>query len=322
MRRLTSESESPSLTMTQLIENRFVFPDIMYYLNRQRREETLTDVNIIVGNRQISAHKCVLVAGSEYFESLYLGPLAEDKSEVNLSDVTDDYECTAAVIDFLYTGEIEIDDEKLDGILKIGSFLLISLLRESCVKYIEKNLNFDTCIQYYLISVDYMLPDLVDKLSKTVSSRFHDCLIFKDSTISVSPKQLQYLVNKCDIFAHCSTTDIISFVYEWTVTDISEEKRQVGSDILDYVSTLSTQVDARTCDILEQRRKIFVGDSEQHQNDIGNSEFNSKLNNVIMSFLNESKKENHSPASLDSVIEIVFAIFWSHDQDDRHDHIW
>ena len=278
--------------MPQYIENNSVFPDIMHDLNEQRKNNVLTDVTVIVGDQQIAAHKCVLVAGSEYFNSLFLGPLKQDITEVNLSDVTDDFECTASVIDFLYTGEIVIDDEMLDGILKMASFLLISLLRESCVTYIKKNLSFDTCIQYYLLSFEYMLPELSQKLSQTISSRFHDCLIFRESSLSVSPKHLKFLMDTCNILRHCSTADIISFVYEWVSTHRSEEKEQVGCDILDYVSTLSTQLDARNRFVLEHRRSVLVENQRLHSVD-STPQFASKLNSVIVNCLNESENEAH-----------------------------
>ena len=278
--------------MPQYIENNSVFPDIMHDLNEQRKNNVLTDVTVIVGDQQIAAHKCVLVAGSEYFNSLFLGPLKQDITEVNLSDVTDDFDCTASVIDFLYTGEIEMDDEMLDGILKMASFLLISLLRESCVEYINKNLNLDTCIQYYVLSSEYMLPELSQKLSQTISSRFHDCLIFREASLSVSPKQLKFLMDTCDIFRHCSTSDIISFVYEYVATHRFDEKEQVGCDILDYVSTLSTQLDARNRFVLEHRRSVLAG-NQRLQTDDCTSQFATKLNSVIVNCLNESENEAH-----------------------------
>ena len=284
----------------QHVENHSVFPDIMHDLNEQRKNNVLTDVTVIVGDQQIAAHKCVLVAGSEYFNSLLLGPLKQDTSEVNLSDVTDDFECTASVIDFLYTGEIAIDDEMLDGILKMASFLLISLLRETCVTYINNNMNFDTCIQYYLLSFEYMLPELSQKLSQTISSRFHDCLIFRDTSLSVSPKQLKFLMDSCDVFRHCSTSDIISFVYEWVATDSSEEKERVGCEILDYVSTLSTQMDARNRFVLEHHHSVLA-ENQRLQSDDGASQFATKLNSVIVNCQNESEN-GANPTSLQTAL--------------------
>ena len=209
--------------MVQLDESATVFPAIMKNLNEQRNDNSLCDANVIVGDHKIAAHKCVLVAGSGYVKSLFQGPLKQDTSDVNLSEVTDDFESTASVIDFLYTGEINIDDENLEDVLKLSSFLLISVLRDTCVKYIQTNLDFDRCIQYYLLSVDYMLPELAQKLSKTVPSRFHDCLIFRDSSLAVSPKHLQFLMESCKLFDYCSNSDIISFVTAWVAAGNTED---------------------------------------------------------------------------------------------------
>ena len=211
------------------------FPNIMGTLNSLKKDGCLCDIDIIVGDNRIPAHKCILAAGSDYFKSLFCGPLKQDLSEVNLSTVTDDFESVVSVIDFLYTGDINVDDENLEIILKLSSFLLISMLRGMCISYMETSLDLDNCIQFYLLAAEFMIPELEQNLSKTVSSRFHDFLIFRDSSLKVIPNQLKFLMESCKIFEYCSYVDIISFIIDWVAAGKTEEHEQMGCQVLDFV---------------------------------------------------------------------------------------
>ena len=108
---------------------------LMDVMNSLRKDQTLYDVCIKVGDDQVTAHKSVLVAASDYFTSLFVGPLKiEDNiAEVDLSSIAFDVESVEVVIDFLYTGVIDINEENLETILKLASFLLMSPLEELCI---------------------------------------------------------------------------------------------------------------------------------------------------------------------------------------------
>jgi kelch-like protein 1/4/5 len=68
------------------------------YLNRN-----LCDIILICKNRQISAHRVVLSAVSDYFYAMFNSSLSESKkSAVTINDVDDD--ALQSLVDFIYTG--------------------------------------------------------------------------------------------------------------------------------------------------------------------------------------------------------------------------
>ena len=205
-------------------------------VNSIRKEGDLCDASLIVGDKTIPAHKCVLVGGSDYFRSRFIGPLKGDKSEVDLSSVTDNVDSVEAVVDFLYTGKIKVDAENLAAILKISSYLLISKLRQFCIKYMLKKVDLDTCLQFFLLAVEYDIKEVVDKLTLTLTSRFHDWLILHDSSLSLSPNQLLFLINECNIFEYCNIIDTIYFIVSWIECGTSESHELLACDILDFVT--------------------------------------------------------------------------------------
>ena len=211
------------------------FPNVMGNLSNFKNDGSLCDVDISVGDKRISVHKCILAAGSDYFKSLFCGPMKQDLSEVNLSTVTDDYESVVSIIDFLYTGNINVDEENLGTILKLASFLLIGMLREMCIRYMESSLDLDNYLQYYLLAAEFMVPELEQTLSETIASRFHDCLIVRDSSLNVSPSELNILMDSCKIFEYCSDVDVMSFMIDWVAEGNTKEHEVVGCQVLELM---------------------------------------------------------------------------------------
>ena len=213
------------------------YSSLMEKMNHLRDDESLCDFNIVVSGKIITAHRCVLVSTSEYFHSLILGSLKPDKPEVDLTSITDDIKHVEAVIDFMYTGEIELDDGNLSILLRLSSYLLIPDLRQFCFDHIQDNASVDTIVHYYLLANEFMESERQKDYANTIRTRFHDYLIFKKESLNITPLQLQLLINNCDIFEHCSQCDIISFVYDWVTAGKTENHELLGSEILGAVSS-------------------------------------------------------------------------------------
>ena len=110
-------------------------PSLLGAVNQLREESRLCDAFLVVNGQKIPAHRCVLVDVSDYFNSRYLGPLSEDTPDVDLSSITDDADSVESVVNFIYTGQIEIDPENIKSLLKIAAFLLLSKLEQHCINF-------------------------------------------------------------------------------------------------------------------------------------------------------------------------------------------
>ena len=213
-----------------------VFPLWMEKMNSLRKDKTLYDVCIKVGDDQITAHKSVLASASEYFNSYFVGPLKTEDAiaEVDLSTIALDFESADAVVDFLYRGVIDIHDENLEAILKLATFLLIYPLKELCIKYMEQSCDLNSYMWYYILSVDNMVDDTEYAIMvNTVKPRFHDWFINENSTMALSPYHLQKLIEDYDIFEHCSQIDRLTFLVDWVLNGKTEEHEELVCKIFD-----------------------------------------------------------------------------------------
>ena len=264
------------------------FPNVMGNLRSFKKDGSLCDVYISVGDKRIPVHKCILAAGSDYFKSLFCGPLKQDLSEVNLSTVTDDYESVVSIIDFLYTGNINVDEENLGTILKLASFLLIGMVREMCIRYMESSLDLDSYLQYYLLAAEFMVPELEQTLLETIASRFHDCLILRDSSLNVSPSELKLLMDSCKIFEYCSDVDVMSFMIDWVAEGNTKEHEVVACQVLELAKQkkdrpeYAIDLKQQFC-TLKEKLQIKLEPSNECQ------QFVTKINDIIREVLTTAK---------------------------------
>ena len=208
-------------------------------LNKLRQRKCLCDVLIKVGTQDIHAHRCVLAAGSDYFMSKLIGqPFIDEKEPiVDLSSVTTDADAVESVIGFLYTGEISIDRDNFETFVKVALYLSVTNVRDILSSFMLETLDLDTCLKYYFVALECLFRNIEENAAVVLKSRFHDCIIFKESSRQLSPEHLQLLMRKCDIFADCSVADILLYVSNWVRAGSTESHESVGCDILDYVYT-------------------------------------------------------------------------------------
>ena len=222
---------------------------LMERMNTLRKDKILYDVRIKVGENEITAHKSVLVSASDYFKSLFVGPLKTEDcaAMVDLSLISLDVESAEAVVDFLYTGVIDIHDENIEAIVKLVTFLLIDPLKELCIQFMEQCCDLNSFIRYYILSVDYMVAETEEVMAITVKSRFHDWFIHEKSTTALSPFHLQKLIEDYDIFQHCSLIDRLAFLIQWASNGKSEEHEALVCTIFDIPENTRTENSTCTC---------------------------------------------------------------------------
>ena len=174
--------------------------------------QLLFDVSIVIGQQHIDARKCVLAAGSDYFNTLLIGSFKDSTmTEIDLSEVMNDAVSFEAVVNFLCSGEIEVEDDSLSEIVKLSSYLLISQLQDMCTMYLLENLNLSTCLKYYLHSVQYGLRDLEHKAVFIVKSRFHDHILAEEKTLEVSENERLHF-SRNGFFEYCSIPNLLCFL--------------------------------------------------------------------------------------------------------------
>lgn len=88
-----------------------------------RDEKTLTDITFVCDGRRVEAHKLVLYACSPFFKQLIEEDLGQKHLVFFFSDVK--YEIMKAIIDYMYLGEVHIQNDYLKDFIRVAEKLKI-----------------------------------------------------------------------------------------------------------------------------------------------------------------------------------------------------
>ena len=84
-----------------------------------RHEDYLQDVTLVTDDKiQMSAHKLILSASSDYFKSLFQTNAKHTHPLVCLNDV--DGKVLGYILDYMYHGQVQIFEESLDSFIKVA----------------------------------------------------------------------------------------------------------------------------------------------------------------------------------------------------------
>lgn len=108
---------------------------------------------------RVPIHRVVLTAASKYFLAL-LGPNFEEgsKTEFVLDDT--DGETFKAIVDFCYTGRINLTEENVTKYLAIASSVQFDLLEEKCWQFYAANLIVANSVSTLIVAEKYSNADL------------------------------------------------------------------------------------------------------------------------------------------------------------------
>ena len=114
-------------------------------MNELRKEEKLCDVILKVDKREFYVHKVVLAATSPYLKAMFTNGMLESVQKV--IDIHGlDENTMELLIEFSYTGTLEINQENVQKLLAGSSLLNIERLRTACSRFLQKQLDSANCI--------------------------------------------------------------------------------------------------------------------------------------------------------------------------------
>lgn len=157
-------------------------------LNELRQACILCDVLIRVDKTlEFPAHRCVLAAGSVYFQALFSDDFRERKSGVVELEGIYGIE---KVLEFLYTGKVEINESNAQDLVMAADYLNIPALKLHAAVALEKFINISNCLSLQRFSTKF------------------DCALLKESCTFFT-NQNYSMVTKSEAFKELSFEALI-----------------------------------------------------------------------------------------------------------------
>jgi hypothetical protein len=140
-------------------------------LFRFKNENLFTDIYIYVEGVEFACHKVVLCAASSYFKAMFSCDLKESRlGKVYIENILP--WTMKRLLDFIYTGRIEINYENVVDIFNAAVMFQLYKLIDKCTMYIQEHIDLSNCVEINLFASMHNLNQLEHDTFKFMMENF------------------------------------------------------------------------------------------------------------------------------------------------------
>ena len=186
---------------------------LQQYANNKRIADQFNDVTVVAGSERIAANRLVLACYSKFFESMFLSPLKERyQTEVEIQKF--DGKIVRALIDFMYSGKINIHNANASQLIAVADFLQMDDVKQFCFEFLEENLTVENCLEMLLFATQYNCPSALKTTYKLIGDNF-DQIAQTNNFKDLSKPALECLISEL-IFSKVSPSTVCNSILSWT----------------------------------------------------------------------------------------------------------
>ena len=214
--------------------------DILLSKCAQFREQgEFIDVHLKVGEEVFSAHRIVLAASSDYFHAMFTHEMKESNQEVvELKDESISAATLKIVLDSIYSGDLQVNDENVLDVLVAADHLQVTSVVQHCCDYLQTQfveLRFDvqTYCQICTIANRHGLIGLQEATQSKMASMYKDVCENEEFLSHIDADQYSSLLRRDDLGAP-SETFVFKSVIKW-IKHKKEERIAVAAKVIGAV---------------------------------------------------------------------------------------
>ena len=174
------------------------------------RNQMMCDITIKVAGKEYLAHKLALAAHSDKFTSQYCERLPTSMSEVSISSSSD--EAIQEVLKFIYTSELNLNADNVEGILVCAKQLGIKSAINKCKQFLL-NAEPNDAFQVWLVVEKHGLIDIATKLETYITNHFLEVSKSR-GYLNGNAEQIKFFLSK-DNMQHIGELDIFLAAAGW-----------------------------------------------------------------------------------------------------------
>ncbi|XP_070567448.1 kelch-like protein 38 [Ptychodera flava] len=206
---------------------------VVYFLkeiNRLRLNGLFTDVVVETSEHKIKCHRSVLAACSGFFRVLFSTNFEDSISDtVYLRDTHAD--SVKMLIDFAYTGDIDIDASTAEDLLRVANQLQWSEIELLAQSFIEKQIDVSNCIGISYFADIFNYTELSRKARQYATGNF-DEVTRQGEFLSLSIEQVISFLEEDTVY-DCEDT-VLDAIGRWIKYD-QENRSRFARDLLQFV---------------------------------------------------------------------------------------
>ena len=139
-------------------------------------DELFHDVSFQIEGDIIHANKCILSSRCEYFSTMLTSDFTEGASgsgmEAPLMVADTTPAAFRALLTYLYTDTIELDDTCVVDVACLSQRYLVTPLQEACVEYCKEHVSLANAVQWLVAAHTHMLEELRGALLEYTSTHY------------------------------------------------------------------------------------------------------------------------------------------------------
>uniref|UniRef100_A0A8D8TAL0 Kelch-like protein diablo n=1 Tax=Cacopsylla melanoneura TaxID=428564 RepID=A0A8D8TAL0_9HEMI len=195
------------------------------------RSRKLTDVVLKAGQFEIPAHRLVLSASCEYFSIMFTGDMREvNENVITINGI--DADTLVTIVDYCYTGSIEVTEDNVENILSAACLLQLPDIVSACSTFLIKQLHPSNCIGIYMFADAQGCFQIQASAESYIAEHFNEVRKSKEF-LSLSHTHMAKLLSSEELNID-SEEDTYSAVMHWLYHDIENRKDNM-SDLLSYI---------------------------------------------------------------------------------------
>lgn len=237
---IVSTSPTPIITDSALKEVRPVVfaqppPRELEYIEREhpkyaftnfekfREKGELCDVVLVADDKEFKAHRVVLAASSEYFESMFVGEFAEPLGEpIIIEEVSAD--ALEAIINFAYTFQIKLTERNVYSLFDAAELLQFNGIKGACFKFFKQQINKSNCIRTWLFAESHNCTELIDASLKYIECNFLDIVRGKEF-LDLDQQEVVFDIASREDLAVTSEEQVYEAVLAWIQNQFEKRKK-------------------------------------------------------------------------------------------------
>ena len=198
---------------------------LLRYANENRNKGFFNDVELLADAECISANQMVLSCYSKYFENIFKTNLYNQQRCI-IENV--DKKSLKSIIDYIYTGNVEINNRNALNLLSAADKLKIQDVKMFCLEFLESVITYDSCFHILSAAQAFQSVKLQFKVFLYLNENFEKVLLtppFK----ALTKTEVTYCMTRLNRNVVSETT-LFDAIIVWTKYD-EENRRKDFSDL-------------------------------------------------------------------------------------------
>ena len=196
--------------------------ELMKRLNIQRKRDYLCDITLVTNDDiELKAHRNVLSAVSPFFCKLLESDMKENREGIiRFEEISG---CVMEdVLEFIYTGTVEVTQENAKELIAAGNYLMIPSLKTVSGRFLQGEMSNTNCISTFYFAEKYDCVELIRNSRKFVHEHFAP-VGEMDEFLSLEAKEVAVWISSDEIAVEAEA-GVFKIILKWVEHSKSERK--------------------------------------------------------------------------------------------------